>query len=295
MALPSNGEPEAMFVLDGVTKAYGDTVALWPLSLRIGRGERVAVLGPSGSGKTTLLHLLGGVIRPDSGAITIDGRDLGTLDPGRDLAALVGFVHQQFDLVPHLPVMHNVMAGKLGEWGLLRSMLSLVSARDRDLGLDALRRVGIADKAQERTSNLSGGEQQRVAIARILIQSPQAVMADEPVASLDPARAADLVQLLVAIAAETGRTLVASLHAVELAREHFDRAIGLRGGRVEFDLPAEEVSDGLLRDLYDLSGAEEHGVNRSAGAAQADPGGARSSERAAPGSVPPEPRFRTVD
>ena len=261
-----NTPPSAMFALDAVTKVYGKTVALQPISLDVGHGELVAVLGPSGSGKTTLLHLLGGVIQPDAGKVTVDGRDLWGLDPGRELAALVGFVHQQYDLVPHLQVMHNVMAGRLGQWGLLRSMLSLVSARERGDGLAALERVGIGDKAQERTSNLSGGEQQRVAIARILVQSPRAFLADEPVASLDPARAADLVRLLVEIATETGRTLVASLHATELARAHFDRAVGLRRGSIAFDIPAADLTDDILRELYDLSGASADGTGQGAAA-----------------------------
>ena len=258
--------PDAMLTLDGATKVYGRTTALQPTSLEIGRGELVAVLGPSGSGKTTLLHLLGGVVQPDAGRVAVDGQDLRVLDPGRGLAALVGFVHQQYDLVPHLPVMHNVMAGRLGQWGLLRSMLSLVSARERGDGLAALERVGIGDKAQERTSNLSGGEQQRVAVARLLVQSPSAFLADEPVASLDPARAADLVRLLAEIATETGRTLVASLHAIELARNHFDRAVGLRQGSIVFDVPASGLTDDLLRELYDLSpaGAGETGQGAAA-------------------------------
>ncbi len=288
-------QPDAMFALDGVTRTYGDTVALAPISVRIAHGERVALLGPSGSGKTTFLHLLGGVIRPNAGTVMVDGKDLDSLGPGRELASLVGFVHQQFDLVPHLPVMHNVMAGKLGQWGLLRSMLSLVSARERIQGLEALTRVGIADKAQQRTSNLSGGEQQRVAIARILVQSPRAVLADEPVASLDPARAVDLIQLLVEIATETGRTLVTSLHATELARAYFDRAIGFRAGHIEFDIPAREVDDELLTELYDLSRSDDHGPDSNRGAGAGGPGGARTADRPPAGSVPPQPRFRTVD
>ena len=295
MTLGDRPQPDAMFALDGVTRTYGETVALAHMSIRIAHGERVAVLGPSGGGKTTFLHLLGGVIRPDVGTVEIDGKDLDSLEPGRELASLVGFVHQQFDLVPHLPVMHNVMAGKLGQWGLLRSMLSLVSARERNQGLEALARVGIEDKAQERTSNLSGGEQQRVAIARILVQSPRAVLADEPVASLDPARAADLIQLLVEIAAETGRTLVVSLHATEFVRTYFDRAIGLRTGHIEFDIPAGEVDDELLTDLYHLSKTDAHGSRSNGGAGQGGPGGARTADRPPAGSVPPQPRFRTVD
>ncbi len=245
-----------MFLLEGVGKAYPRSVALAPLSMRIDAGEKVAVLGPSGSGKTTLLHLLGGVIQPDHGVITIDDRPLAHLGPGRELAGLVGVMHQQFDLVPHLAVVHNVLAGNLGRWGTLRSLLSLVSPRERHVALDALDRLGIGDKLYERTSTLSGGEQQRVAMARLLVQTPKAILADEPVASLDPARAEDLTKLLAEVAADSGRTLVASLHSVDLTRRYFDRAIGLRNGQVQFDSPVEDVTDDVLERLYDIEGLD---------------------------------------
>ena len=192
--------------------------------MEIRSGERVAILGPSGSGKTTLLHIMGGVIQPDQGSILINDRPLSSLRPGRELASLVGIIHQQFDLVPHLSVMHNVMAGRLGQWGTLRSLFSLVSPRERHLAVDALEKLGIADKLYERTSRLSGGEQQRVAMARLLVQTPKAILADEPVASLDPARAEDLLRLLTDIARESGKTLVTSLHSTQLVRTYFSRA-----------------------------------------------------------------------
>ena len=244
--------PDAAVSLRAVGKSYADTVALAPLSLEVGVGERVAVLGPSGSGKTTLLHMVAGVVRPDAGTVALSGRDLAGLRPGRDLAALVGVIHQQLDLVPHLPVLHNVLAGRLGEWGLWRSLLSLVSARDRGMAVAAVERVGIADKLYERTARLSGGEQQRVALARLLVQRPGIVVADEPVASLDPTRADDIVRLLTGIVAESGNTLIASLHSIDLARRYFTRAIGLRDGRLRFDVAMDGLEDGILRRLYDL-------------------------------------------
>ena len=245
----------AMFTLDGVSRSFGPVLALAPLSLEISHEERVAVLGPSGSGKTTLLHLLGGVVQPSAGHVFIDGHRMSNLDHGRALAELVGIIHQQFDLVPHLTVVHNVLAGRLGQWGLIRSLISLLSPRDRHLAMAALRRVGIEDKLDEMTLHLSGGEQQRVAIARILVQAPRAILADEPVASLDPARALDLIRLLAEVSQESGRTLVASLHTFELARPYFTRVIGMRAGVMEFDLPVQQVTDSRLNDLYDLKGA----------------------------------------
>ena len=253
MKRPTDGHVP-MFVLEGVAKAYPGAVALAPVSLRIDAGESVAILGPSGSGKTTLLHLMGGVIQPDRGRVLIDGRPLGSLSPGRELASLVGVMHQQFDLVPHLLVVHNVLAGRLGQWSTLRSLVSLITPRERHLALAALQKVGIGDRLYEKTSRLSGGQQQRVAMARLLVQTPRSILADEPVASLDPAWAEDLIRLLVNIAHESRETLVASLHSIQLARGYFSRAIGLRKGELQFDLPVGDVTDDMLKGLYDISG-----------------------------------------
>ena len=258
MTNSTNGH-RPMFLLEGVAKSYPRSVALVPISLEIRSGERVAILGPSGSGKTTLLHIMGGVIQPDQGSILINDRPLSSLRPGRELASLVGIIHQQFDLVPHLSVMHNVMAGRLGQWGTLRSLFSLVSPRERHLAVDALGKLGIADKLYERTSRLSGGEQQRVAMARLLVQTPKAILADEPVASLDPARAEDLMGLLTDIARESGKTLVTSLHSTQLVRTYFSRAIGLRNGELQFDLPVDDVTDDMLDALYDIAGLRVEG------------------------------------
>ena len=254
MSFSTDGRsPAPVIVLDGVGKSYQGSAVLAPLSLEIWAGERVAVLGPSGSGKTTLLHLIGGVIQPDQGSVMLDGRYLADMVPGRELAVLVGVMHQQLDLVPHLSVVHNVMAGRLGFWSLGRSLISLVSPREKHLAQGALERVGIPDKIYERTSRLSGGEQQRVAMARLLVQQPRVVLADEPVASLDPPRAEDLIRLLTTVVSESDKTLVASLHSIDLTRTFFSRAIGLRNGELQFDLPAERLNDEVIQHLYDLT------------------------------------------
>lgn len=239
-----------VFAAERISKRYGDTVALRPLSLTIEPGETVAVVGPSGSGKTTLFHILGGLLRPDTGKVFIDDQPLDRLSPGRDLARLVGIMHQGNDLVANLDVVHNVLAGRLGEWNLWRAVLSLISPRDVEQAYAALERVGIGDKLYERTSRLSGGEQQRVALARLLVQGPKAILADEPVSSVDPARAEDLIRMLVSIAEEDGRTLVASLHTVPLALGHFRRIIAIRNGQMLFDRPASLVSPEDLDTLY---------------------------------------------
>lgn len=242
-----------MFQAENISKRYGTTIALAPLSLAVDDGETVAVVGPSGSGKTTLLHVLSGATAPDSGRVRVAGQDLARVPPGRELSRLVGVMHQQYDLVPNLSVVHNVLAGRLGEWSLLRSFWSLVVPQEAGRAYQALQRVGIGEKIYERTSRLSGGEQQRVALARLLVQNPRAILADEPVSSVDPARAEDLVRLLIGIAMEGGRTLITSLHSVDLALGHFQRVIGLRAGQLLFDLPASQVYEDHLQALYDLS------------------------------------------
>ena len=244
--------PTAIVRLEDVSKRYNGDAALSSLSLEVREGERVAVLGPSGSGKTTLLHLIAGMEQPSQGRVLLAGQPLANMSAGSRLAALVGMMHQQLDLVPHLSVKHNVQAGRLGRWSLWKSLSSLVSLRESERVQRALERVGIPEKLHERTSHLSGGEQQRVAMARLLAQESRVVLADEPVASLDPARAEDLMQLLVSIVDEAGKTLIASVHSTYITRKYFSRAVGLRKGTLEFDLPVERLTDEALNRLYNL-------------------------------------------
>ncbi len=249
-----------LFALEGATKRYGTVVALAPVSLSIASGERVALMGPSGSGKTTLLQLLSAALPPDAGDVRIAGEVTTSMRPGPALAQLVGVMPQGFDLVPSLAVVHNVLAGRLGAWGLGRALLSLMVPQDLEQARAALARVGIADKLYERTSRLSGGEQQRVALARLLVQRPRAILADEPVSSVDPARAEDLLAMLAAFAGEEGRTLVACMHAVPLALRYFSRVVALRAGHVVFDRPTEAVSAVDLEALYELEAAAKRDV-----------------------------------
>ena len=248
-----NSKPPAILV-SHVTKTYGDVVAVQPLSFGIEAGERVALLGPSGSGKTTLLAMIAGELEPTKGSIALRGKDLATLRPGRELCAEVGMIHQQYDLVPNLSALQNVLAGRLGQWSLLKSMVSLVWPRERQVGLDALERVGVVERARVRAAFLSGGEQQRVAVARLLVQDPAVIVADEPVSSLDPARAEEVMGILAESVLEAGKTLVATVHSESLARAYFDRLIGLRNGEAQFDEPADRVTDGQLDTLYALEG-----------------------------------------
>ncbi|MDP8938152.1 MAG: ATP-binding cassette domain-containing protein [Actinomycetota bacterium] len=242
----------AAFSLRDVTVRFGAVHALEGVDLDVAPGERVALVGPSGAGKSTLLGLLNGTLRPSSGRVEVLGRDLARLRP-RELRAVqsrIGAVRQQFDLVGPLRVVHNVNAGRLGQWSLARAAWSLLSPRDVGAIDTALRRVGIPDKLHERIDRLSGGEQQRVALARVLVQDPAAILADEPISSLDPARGREVMDLLRDLAVERGRTLVVSLHAFEYAVSHCDRVVGLRGGRILFDAAADRVDAAMTDELY---------------------------------------------
>lgn len=198
--------------LDAVTVAYAGRTAVGPVTLAVPAGQAVALVGPSGAGKTTVLRLLAGQVAPDAGTVSLHGRDLSRLHGRTQLPALVGLLPQRFDLVPQLSVRHNVQAGALGRWGLLRSLAALLLPLEHPPAREAVRRVGLSDVSATRVADLSGGEQQRVALARLLVQDPSVLLADEPVASLDPARADQLLLLLRGMAADDERTLVASLH-----------------------------------------------------------------------------------
>ena len=244
------------FELDRVTVRFGATVALAEVSLRIEPGAPVALVGPSGAGKTTLLRLLNGSVRAVSGVVRADGRDLAALAPAdlRRLRASIGVVHQDLRLVPNLRVSQNVLAGGFGRqniWSAVRAM-GRPPRGDLERVHALLDRVGIADKLFHRLDRLSGGQQQRVAIARALYQEPRVLLADEPVASVDPARARDTVALLRDICRESGLTLVMSLHNLDLAREYFRRLVGLRDGRVVFDGNPADLDDDRYRSLYQL-------------------------------------------
>ncbi|MGH9284789.1 MAG: phosphonate ABC transporter ATP-binding protein [Acidimicrobiales bacterium] len=237
---------------------FGALAALEGIDLTIAAGERVALVGRSGAGKSTLISVLNGTLRPTSGGVDVGGQDLAACSPRQLKAAQarIGTIHQQFDLVGPLRVVHNVNGGRLCRWSLAKASWSLLAPREVEGAEAALARVGIAGKLFERTDRLSGGEQQRVALARVLVQGPDAILADEPIASLDPARAREVMDLLRDLAIELGRTLVVSVHAYEYATTHFDRVVGLRDGRVALDAPASAVDPGAAAALYRISDAE---------------------------------------
>ena len=241
-----------MFEAHGAVVRYGALCALDRVDLRVERGERVALIGPSGAGKSTLISLLNGGLVPDEGRVCVLGRDLARASPRerRAVQRRLGTVRQQFDLVGQLRVVHNVNAGRLGRWSLWRAALSLLSPREVDGVRAALARVGIEEKLFERTDRLSGGQQQRVAIARVLAQEPAAILADEPIASVDRTRGAEILELMLGLSADLGTTLVVSLHDVDLAMARFQRVVALRAGRVIFDGPPAELSRATIEELY---------------------------------------------
>lgn len=239
--------------LESVSCRFGSVAALQSVSLTIEEGDRIALVGPSGAGKSTLLSLLNGSLSPNEGIVNVLGRSLSTLSAGdrRKIQRQIGTVHQQHNLVDNLAVIHNVNAGRLGHWPLWKALLSLVWPQNVKTVRQALKQLGIEDKLYARTDRLSGGQQQRVALARILVQDPLIVLADEPVASVDPARAHDIMKQMMALG--QSRTLVVSLHDVALAKTYCDRIIGLRQGQIAFDLPSNQVNNEQLSALYDLS------------------------------------------
>lgn len=243
---------DALIRLDGVTKTFGTTTALKDASLEVSRGEIVVLLGLSGSGKSTLLRHLDGLEIPTAGSVEVLGSQVPTLRGRalRDLRSRVGFIFQQFELVPSLTVLENVLTGslsgvrgpRLGLWGYSRA--SKLTA------LEHLDRVGLLDRAYQRSDTLSGGQQQRVAIARALMQKPAILLADEPVASLDPESSEQVMALIREIAADEGLTVVCSLHQVDLAISWADRIVGLRHGEVVLDTPTGDLTKSEVMEIY---------------------------------------------
>ena len=237
-----------------VSQRYASTTALDALSLRVLTGERVALVGPSGAGKSTLLNLINTTLRPMQGSVSVLGSDPARLQRRemRDLRRRIATMHQGLHLAGELRVIHNVNAGRLGDWSSSRALWSLVRPQGIDDARRALDRFGLGDALWRRTDELSGGERQRVALARLVVARPDLILADEPTASLDPTRADDVMGLLAGLATES-TTVIASVHAFDLARRHFDRLIGLRHGRLQFDLPARDVTDSDGEALYDMA------------------------------------------
>nr|WP_246055926.1 phosphonate ABC transporter ATP-binding protein [Leucobacter komagatae] len=239
--------------LDGVTVRYPNgTVGLKDVSLSIPAGSMVAIVGLSGSGKSTLIRTMNGLVPVTSGTLrvgdtTVSGAGGAAL---RALRGEIGMVFQGFNLAGRASVLQNVLVGRLAHTPLWRTLLGAYRERDRELAYEALDSVGILQKLYARASDLSGGQQQRVAIARALTQQPKVVLADEPVASLDPPTAHGVMGDLRRINEERGITVLVNLHLLDLAREYGVRMIGMRAGEVVYDGPAASASDGDFENIY---------------------------------------------
>jgi phosphonate transport system ATP-binding protein len=239
--------------LVNVSKTYirGKLVALTDVSFEVGRGEFVVILGPSGAGKSTLLRCVNRLAQPTSGQIYLNGREI--TDASRSLRKArreIGMVFQQFNLVTRLSVLMNVLSGRLSYRSTWRSLFYSFTREDRAVALECLEMVALGHKAFQRADTLSGGEQQRVAIARALAQKPKIILADEPVASLDPKIARQVLDYLKDISQRLGISVVCNLHQIDFAREYAERIIGLSQGKLIFDGPPSALTDGILEQIY---------------------------------------------
>jgi len=270
--------------LRDISVDYAGLRALDGVSFDLAPGEAAALVGLSGAGKTSLLNVMTGMVRPSAGTVAVNGCPLDRVS-GRRLRAIragIGFVHQQAGLIPGLRVIQNVVCGGFGHRSFVGSLRDLLfpASRSVERAYRILDSVGIAAKLFERTDRLSGGELQRVAIARALYQEPRILLADEPVASVDPARAAANIELMRRLCAERGLSLLVSLHNVALAREHFPRLLALRHGRLVADKPMAAVSPAELDDLLRLD--ERKAVPTPGAAEHAAAPGPRDHEAGAP-------------
>jgi phosphonate transport system ATP-binding protein len=250
-------DPSPAVALDGIGKVFPGKVApaLVDVSATIEPGQFVAVIGKSGAGKTTLLRCLSRATTVTTGAVRFDATDLARLRGAalRVHRARVGMIYQQFNLVRRLPVIDNVLVGRLGRlrgWARWAALVHYFDTPQRTIAFRCLDHVGLLDRAWQRTDTLSGGEQQRVAIAKILAQEPTVVLADEPVASLDLSNGRLVMQTLRRVASTVGITVIATLHHVEHARNYADRILGLKAGRLVFDGPASRLTDAALFEIF---------------------------------------------
>jgi len=248
-----------MLSLQGLSKTYNGKAALKDVSLEIASGAFIGVVGRSGAGKSTLLRCINRLVDPSIGIITWNGKDVTALKGAelRQWRATCGMIFQQFNLSGRLDVLTNVMMGRLSYMSPAKSLLSLWPQDDKAMALSVLEQFGLGSVAAQRAGSLSGGQQQRVAIARTLLQQPQLILADEPIASLDPRNTKLVMDALQRINRHMGITVLCNLHSLDLARSYCQRLIGMADGQVVFDGSPEALTDEAARKLY---GTEAQGV-----------------------------------
>lgn len=234
------------------------------VNLTINKGEFVAIVGLSGAGKSTLIRTINGLVPHTSGTLRVGDQ---VVDPRskaklRKLRSTVGMIFQSFNLVSRISVLNNVLTGRSAFTPTWRSLLGWYRADDKEIAFQSLERVGIVEKAYNRASALSGGQQQRVAIARVLAQDPQVILADEPVASLDPPTAHQVMRDMRRIQRELGITCIVNMHHLDLARSYADRVIGMRAGEIVFDSPVDEATDDRIEEVYQRSLTAEDVVDQ---------------------------------
>lgn len=242
-----------MLVIEHLTKIYDDgTRALSDVSFTVQDGEFLVLIGLSGSGKSTLLRCINRLVEPTEGRIEFDGVDITAASPNqlRRIRQQIGMIFQQFNLVRRSSVMRNVLSGRLGYYQSWRSLVGLFPEEERERAMRNLQRVGIGDQAFKRADELSGGQQQRVGIARALMQEPSMILADEPVASLDPATSHSVMKHLEQLNVRDGMTILCSLHFLSLARTYATRIIALKDGGIVFDGEPAEINDQRFKEIY---------------------------------------------
>lgn len=246
-------EGKPMIVFDHVSKVYPNgTVGLKDVNLTIQDGEFVAIIGRSGAGKSTLLRSVNRMHDVTDGTLTVEGVNVSSLK-GKELRRFrrgIGMVFQSFNLVSRTTVIRNVLAARVPEMSFWRVLLGVFRKEDKITALESLDKVGILDKAYIRADQLSGGQQQRVALARTLAQNPKIILADEPVAALDPVTAKQVMEDFVRINKEMGISILLNIHHVELAIEYADRIIGIHAGQIVYDGPSKEVNQDVLDAIY---------------------------------------------
>lgn len=247
-----------MVRIENLRKRFNGRDVLDGVNISVRRGEAVALIGSSGSGKTTLIRTVNGFVAPDSGKVIVGGKEINfkNKESMRQMRKKIGMIYQLFNLVERTSAIENVMAGALGRLGagfnLISSTIGFFHKKERDKAMELLKFVGIEDKAFERVDRLSGGQKQRVAIARALMQDPELLLADEPIANLDPKTSRKILELLLRINMEKGITMICVLHHLDTVKDNFNRVVALKNGSICFDGETHTLTHGYIHDIYEF-------------------------------------------